>query len=187
MGAFCRAFLAHYLVLVTTAQTESSPTCDDIDRYLPLNASITRPFPALGIQGTNGSRPGIGNFEVVNDTSREWSVKLAVSTKPGETRISSPRLFLETGNSSLTQMGACHQFIQPSERLEGFRWPKSVLERSLKDTGDCKVMLGEECVAAIKQAYKRRAVANMVTGECSVKSQALPWPCAGPMPFPDCM
>jgi hypothetical protein len=72
----------------------------------------------------------------------------------------------------------CHQYIQAyDDRLGGFRWKKEVLERSLTDNGDCKTMLGNECVDALVRHYKRQALDQLSVGGCDGTNYTAPPEC----------
>jgi hypothetical protein len=56
-----------------------------------------------------------------------------------------------------------------------------VLKRSVNDDGDCKTMLGEECVSALENHYRREATEIMTRGRCPEGSEwniTVPFQCA---------
>lgn len=54
----------------------------------------------------------------------------------------------------------------------------------MHDEGDCKVMLGEECVGALQEQYKEQGVRDMMRGRChdggvGEWNLSIPWECVG--------
>jgi hypothetical protein len=180
------AFLAHFVSSIAAAQNGTMSTCSILGNLLTPNASITREIPAYSISkdvylGDNRFPDPSQSFHLENDTSRRWSLSLRVhntqpeiATRPDYQQT----LLLDTVDSNVTRMGMCHQYIQAyDDRQGGFRWKKEVLERSLNDNGDCKTMLGNECVDALTRHYKRQAMIQLSQGDCAGTNYTMPTEC----------
>ncbi|KAF2826960.1 hypothetical protein CC86DRAFT_455552 [Ophiobolus disseminans] len=185
MSLMAWVFLAPLLISNSTAQINSSATCANLNTYIGFNSSITRQIPALAIKGSRykSSDPS-SSFSVENDTSRTWSLKVGVKTYPNSGHIHDNEtsyfhtVLLDTADSNLTEMGACHQTIQAETMRGRFQMGRSILERGLSDSGDCTTMLGAECVEALKIWYKHQAAGtHVVTGSCANTNNTLPKEC----------
>lgn len=62
-------------------------------------------------------------------------------------------------------MGMCEESTW-THLLGEYKFSKEVLERSVNDNGDCKTMLGEECVEALRIHYTESATYGMTRGRC---------------------
>jgi hypothetical protein len=180
------AFLAYLVSSLAAAQNVTTPTCSILGNLLKSNASITREIPAYSISkdvylGDDKFPNTMQSFHIENDTSRRWSLSLRVhqsrpeiSTQPDYQQT----LLLDTVDSNATRMGMCHQYIQAYDaRQGGYRWKKEVLKRSLTDNGDCKTMLGNECVDALARHYKRQAINQLSEGSCFGTNNTVPTEC----------
>jgi hypothetical protein len=179
------AFLASLLLPSSSAQNNSNTICSDLELNLRYNASTTRQIPALRINGTRPSNNYVdeGYYSVENDTSRTWSLTCRInnmSTQTGNSLYTQDTLLLDTGDSNMTNMGSCHQTMAPGNSSGNFQWTKEVLQRSLKDTGDCRATLGDGCVDALKEWYTEQAASNhMRRGNCRETNTTLPEACHG--------
>lgn len=156
------ALAAPFLASNTNAQyflNDSESACTRIQDEVTYNTSTTRTMQALRLEG---SRPAIdesgrlARFSIKNDTSRTWELSLRVTPGPykAENTTYSHTIFLDTGDSNMTDIGSCHQTIQPEAgdwRRLRFRWTREILERSLDDNGDCTSILSAECINALKK------------------------------------
>lgn len=185
-------FLAHLFISSSVAVNLTEPTCSDLGGLLRPNASTTRQIPAFSISGNQSmdfmSFRKLERFAVENDTSRTWSLSLHVHGR----ELNSPSdkdtngvyrqtLLLDTVDSNVTQLGVCHQTVQAHGTYSGFHWTKKVLERSLKDTGDCRTMLGDKCVNALTEQYRMDALESSLKGSCLKPNNTVPAECAGMM------
>jgi hypothetical protein len=186
MGFLTWTSLAHVLVSTSAAQISSNATCADLEPWIGFNASVTRRISALRV---NGSRYDLSahpswDFSIQNDTSRTWALKLGVKAAPN-TRVGDfasyyHTLLIDTSGVNTTEMGMCHHTIAPELNASGFQWSKEILERSLRDTGDCQALLGLECINALKSWYGDQAASvGMVQGSCAQTNNSIPPECAG--------
>jgi hypothetical protein len=181
------AFLAPLFISTSSAQNNTRPTCSDLGTLLRYNASTTRQIPAFYISGERSAAELDPNmsFAVNNDTSKNWTLSMRVhdadQTKAGRNQLSKQTVLLDTMDSNVTQMGVCHNTISAGG-YDAFAWTKEVLERSLKDDGDCKTMLGEKCLHALLTHYRKDAAGNSLrSGNCGKANNTVPLECAGMM------
>jgi hypothetical protein len=188
---FTWAFMVHLLISSSLAQNTTRSTCSDLDVLLHYNASTTRQMSALSVSGSRntvdfGSSYAERRFFVDNDTSRTWTLSLRVHrTKPYRSLVDNDRsyqqtLILDTSDSNVTQLGVCHHIAGPEGVGLGYQWTKKVLERSLKDNGDCRTMLGDKCASALIEHYRKDAAGNsLLRGSCQKANNTMPRECAG--------
>ncbi|KAF2008371.1 hypothetical protein BU24DRAFT_98581 [Aaosphaeria arxii CBS 175.79] len=114
-------------------------------------ANVSHKIPALKLNGLNMERDG----------DRQWELHFRTSLGP-----STSTYFLDTADSNMTNIGLCSGGLRLMDR-NTWQLSKGVIERSLKDNGDCKIMLGEACTEALRQHYEREArMAYMIHGRC---------------------
>lgn len=176
--------LAHLLVSSANAQNTSPSTCSDIEDVVRYNSSSTRSIQPYFIAGQQAER---GTFRLMNDSEVSWELSLRV--QPMEDRAFSPgasssnyqqTMFLDTGNSNMTHIGACHHTIQPSINGVGFSWTKEAVQRSLDDNGDCSALLGSTCIEALRTKFRdQAAMFPLRTGSCRGMNTTMPEECAG--------
>jgi hypothetical protein len=177
-----RSLAASLLITSATSQTTSNATCSDLDNLLRYNAFTTREIPALRINGTQESEQF---FSVENDTSQTWTLSHRMKSTPipySNDIFGDSEIFLNTRDSNLTAMGSCHQIIRPQIGLSNprsYEWVRTVMQRSLRETGDCKATLGEECIASLKALYANEAVGQMMRGTCLHTNNTVPKECGG--------
>lgn len=168
------AAVTQLLVLPTNAQTNidnSTRSCadPDIDVAIRWNSSTTRTMTALELVGERPAEPtrvdsGYG-FYIARDLRWTWDITLRVqsilkSDAPDSARASYRQtMFLDTGDSNMTNIGSCHQILIGGASSSSFGWTKEALERSMQeDKGDCTRILGDECIQAIKKNAATEAV-----------------------------
>ncbi|KAL5377621.1 hypothetical protein DPSP01_009676 [Paraphaeosphaeria sporulosa] len=88
-----------------------------------------------------------------------------------------------SGTETNAATGVCTEGLRVFED-NTYYFSKEVLQRSLGDEGDCKVMLGEQCADALKLHFLRESVAYIRAGACpgdgKVKqNRTVPFECAG--------
>lgn len=88
-----------------------------------------------------------------------------------------------SGTETSNATGVCTEGLHTFANSTYF-FSKEVLQRSLDDQGDCKVMLGEQCADALKLHFLRESVAYIRAGGCPgdgtvVQNRTVPWECAG--------
>lgn len=169
MAAFRRSLLAAFLIHHSKVFAQSSlcNAISDLNVEKWWNASASAKMPALRIDGPN----------VEASDTEDWELLLHL---PGS-------LFLNTGDSRTADpdFGACYEQLRISTDANNGndKWffTREVLERSLDDKGDCKVMLGEECVQELKEQYLRKARTSMEWGLCQgtyakpPEPEIIPW------------
>lgn len=84
--------------------------------------------------------------------------------------------FIETGDSDTSDFGMCAEGIRVFDQGNpGMFWlSRKVIERSVNDNGDCKTMLGTECVEALKKHYQVAATQYTQKGECPTTDPEIP-------------
>jgi hypothetical protein len=179
-------FIVHLIVSLAAAQNDTRSTCSDLGSLLSYNASTTRDISAYSVTddeflGNNENPDPVRSSNIEDDTSRRWKLSLRVhkSSLPIATLYRydyQHTVLLDTGDSNVTSMGMCHQFIHPFSTPLGFQWKKEVLQRSLEDSGDCKTMLGDGCVDALVKHYTRAAVIQSTDG-CNATNWTMPAEC----------
>ncbi|KAF2445220.1 hypothetical protein P171DRAFT_431956, partial [Karstenula rhodostoma CBS 690.94] len=158
------AVLAPSLVAKATAEI-----CNSNDDFVHFNSSKTVALPALSNNG-----PMLNQ-----DPHTQWYFSTrTVYTSPHADAMT--KMWLNTGNSSTKDIGTCWHTTWTHER-DGFAFPRDVLERSVDDKGDCKTMLGEECVAGLKRHYLDAAMRSAQSASCQgdVFNATVPHECAG--------
>ncbi|KAL1609992.1 hypothetical protein SLS60_001657 [Paraconiothyrium brasiliense] len=156
------------LVLRATARL-----CDANEKFFNFNSSKTVSIPALRLKGNS----------VVDDPDNSWYFSTRTQyggTVGGEGAMT--HMWLNTGKSNATGIGTCWQTTWTYGQ-DGFSFSRDVLERSADDKGDCKTMLGEECVAGLIRHFQRSAlksVSDGTTSSCSGEAfnSTIPQECA---------
>jgi hypothetical protein len=110
------------------------------------------------------------------------SLTVPVDSRPQNATLT---LWLDIGDRPKDRlartMGMCHNFITPQVMGRKWAWSKEVLERSLDDEGDCKIMLGEKCVNALERHYLKEGQRVYYDDEkrCMVTNNTIPDECEG--------
>jgi hypothetical protein len=183
-------FLTQLLLFIANAQNSTVGTCKDIDYALHYNASTTRQIPATSLEGHNPRdprRPNGSPYKLVYDSSRTWDLSLRVQRERWANSSNMPEnpryeqaMFLDTKDSNMTDIGTCHQTIKASNNPGSYSWTKAIMERSLKDNGDCSTLLGKECVTALKKMYLGEATNwPLRAGKCAGMNSTMPRECSG--------
>lgn len=136
-------------------------------------------MPALEINRTqeeqqyfSGRRGGL-----ITSDSSSWYITARVNELGADNGALS-ETWINTDNSNTTDIGLCIDRTSPSS-LGTYAFSKEVLERSQNDNGDCKIMLGEDCVAALSNQYAQYATRAMLKGSCpSNRNNTVPRECA---------
>jgi hypothetical protein len=174
------------LPLPSVAQQSNEAECANLTRSLAYNASVTQ-----DMYGLNVDVLGAGPDVVINEYhSTTWQVtaRIGPESLTGPVNSTSQNvtttLWFDTGDKPQERlggtMGMCHNVITP--QVGGrWAWSKEVLERSLDDEGDCKNMLGEECVKALESHYliEGRKVYDDDEQDCRVANNTIPQECEG--------
>lgn len=178
--------LGHLFASSTNAQNNSARTCSAIDKFVQNNSSTTRSIQPYSIDGQRSDR---GTFRLVNDSQVTWELTLRVQKTPPSNITLTPgattpnyrqTMFLDTGNSNMTDIGACHHTIQPAINGIGYQWTKDVMQRSLDDNGDCSILLGSKCIDALRTQFRDQASQwPLRTGTCRGMNNSMPFECAG--------
>lgn len=122
---------------------------DDVRAALRTGRGIF--YAGFGIQAGSQEKAA-GNrdveYAVTTDNSSSWTLTLCLESHRDAYLEADTTLFLDTGDSDVTDMGACAYTMHLEGRIErgeviGYRWTEQTLENSLQDNGDCKAMLGD--------------------------------------------
>ncbi|KAF2794593.1 hypothetical protein K505DRAFT_336812 [Melanomma pulvis-pyrius CBS 109.77] len=174
--------ISYLTILALTSQVLFLPShanlCTNIDDFNNYNASHTYSMPALRINGTKRDDEG---FNIVEDPDSSWYIASRLKVSRVVDDGSMNNLWLNTGSSNTTNMGMCEESTSSYE-LGEYKFSKEVLERSVNDNGDCKTMLGEECVEALRVHYTESAIYAMRKGQCPSGSDwniTVPQQCRG--------
>ena len=183
-------------VLATTFLAQSSPysdsqslTCNDLSEGLAYNASVTLNTTALNF-GYLGANDGV---IIREEDSAIWQISSYVGPRyDGDAEVYSENetqavLWLDTEDTSMERLGdhigLCHNYVPLQNRTTGnLTWSREVLERAQADNGDCKTMLGEECVAALENWYSGQGLGVWGTERdpaCNIMKNTIPSECEG--------
>lgn len=162
-----RALAATLLLSTSAAENRAQPRCADIEEKLRFNTSTSYDFPALFI---DNERPN-STLRVQQESNKKWRLIYRVQenedpwdTKRGEIAYAKGSIFLDVGDPNNKNMRNCHHTILPQNYDLNYQWTRDRLERSLKDTGDCREMLGVDCIDALKTQYKDEAADRYMRG-----------------------
>ncbi|KAF2738741.1 hypothetical protein EJ04DRAFT_560415 [Polyplosphaeria fusca] len=150
------------VLLSSVSPSLQDNTCSTVREFNDYNATRSYPMPALSV----GRVPEFEQLRKLDaDDSEQWYLtsrftKIGSSGNEGLTHV-----WVNTGDSNTTNIGSCVD-ITWTHSLGKFTFSKEVIERSVDDNGDCKTMLGEECVNALNEHYTRIAASAMYDGEC---------------------
>ena len=161
-------------ILPSEAQSNPIPLdCQDAGDFLNYNASGNYAIPALRIKGSRSD----DEYKIVEDTDSTWSLMPRLRDE-GAGRVMTG-YFLDTANSSLEDIGFCLTALETVAVNSELLFSRTVLERSTNDNGDCRTMLGEQCVEALRQHHAREAVSYMASRSCTdiTLNQTLPFEC----------
>ncbi|KAK7192810.1 hypothetical protein DPSP01_011231 [Paraphaeosphaeria sporulosa] len=143
--------------------------CRSNEPFVYFNSSKTVALPALNNNGPM----------LYDDPDETWyfSTRTVYKT-PGADAMTT--MWLNTGNSSMYDIGSCWQTTW-THGINGFTFSRDVLERSVDDKGDCKIMLGEECIAGLKRHYLDAAMRSASRASCDgdIFNATVPQECAG--------
>ncbi|KAF2114475.1 hypothetical protein BDV96DRAFT_647179 [Lophiotrema nucula] len=151
------------------AQSGECRWAQDFNTY---NSTRSYPMPALSLSDPSTTGPRVQSIVASNDS--EWYL---INRYSQDTSISEGGMtyyWLNTGdgegNSSGEGILGCMERANTIS-LGEFEFSKKVLERSVNDNGDCKTMLGDECVEALVEKYRQVASTSMMRGRCPSGSQ----------------
>lgn len=152
-------------------QNQNCSIVDDINHY---NASGVYTMPGLTVNSST-----IGSAVISND-DKPWTLTYQIDARSGSVDASANRLILETSNLVPEDLAGCSEGLF-TYSVGKYSFRKEVLERSVNDTGDCKVMMGEACVNALKTKYSRTALQSIGRSSCtSIQiDSTIPAECAG--------
>lgn len=161
---------------VSIAADPKTGNCMHLDTFHHFNASITTTIPALRFSDPD---------ELLVQSDESWLLTQRVNRGdgPGIGPWAANRFFINT-NSSKTDnpdMGICTEGLRIFDTNDAgiYIWPstfmfsRKVMERSLEDKGDCKTMLGEACVEALKRHYVNEGRQYMEKGGCASEDDDL--------------
>jgi hypothetical protein len=189
-----RSLLASILATTCFTQNTSesgsqSLTCDDVSESLAYNASVIQNTTALNIVWLGANE----RVMITEDDRTTWQISSYIGpgynggmAEYGENDTQAV-LWLDTGDSNMERlgdlMGLCHNYVPLQNRTTGnLTWSREVLERAQDDDGDCRTMLGTECVEALQSWYQNQGQAIWTTDQspaCSSIEHALPSECEG--------
>lgn len=165
---------------------QDSPQCAPLAPILAYNASSTLSIPALSVAWLGNTDDN--NILINNDTRTEWQLSAYVQPDPfpsdrSERPGTRTAVWLDTGDSNATRLGEtmrmCHNYVrlQYSGKVT---WNREVLERSVDDTGDCRKLVSEECLARLQVQYGLQAQGQRGSGYdgCQETNNTVPWECA---------
>ncbi|RYN84597.1 hypothetical protein AA0117_g811 [Alternaria alternata] len=188
------SLLASVLATTSFAQNTSKPesqslTCDDLSESLAYNASIIQNTTALNLVWLGDEE----RVAITEDDQTTWTISSYIG--PGynggmakyDENETQAVLWLDTGDSNMERLGdiigLCHSFVPLQNRTTGdLTWSREVLERASEDDGDCKTMLGTECVEALESWYRRQGQAAWNDDQyppCSAIQNTIPSECEG--------
>ena len=172
-------------LLPSPSLAQSSPECTPLAPALAYNASSTLTLPALNVAYLGDADEG--NILIRNDTRTEWHLSAYVQPPSAamQSRYSTrTALWLDTGDTNATRLGEtmrmCHNYV-PLQSSGKVSWSGEVLKKSVQDTGDCRTLVSEECLARLKVQYGAQAQAQRGSGysACGETNNTVPWECAG--------
>jgi uncharacterized protein YheU (UPF0270 family) len=167
-------------------------TCDDLSKGLAYNASVTYNTSALNFQylGANDA------LFISEDDTATWQISSYLGpAHPGDGINHSENdtqavLWLDTQDTDMeyrgNRIGLCHSYVPLQNKTGNLTWSREVLERAQDDNGDCKTMLGEECVTALERWYSGQgsAVWGNDKKRCNVMKNTIPSECKGMLSEP---
>ncbi|PSN67997.1 hypothetical protein BS50DRAFT_633648 [Corynespora cassiicola Philippines] len=103
----------------------------------------------------NGNRNDEDGYSVTEDPDSTWYIANRLTEARHMFSESENTPYLNVGNSSMDNMKLCYREVSV-ESFNIYRFHENVLERSTRDNGDCKTMLGEECVSDIEKKKKKK-------------------------------
>ncbi|KAF3042197.1 hypothetical protein E8E12_009271 [Didymella heteroderae] len=174
------------LILSISSYAQDSPQCSAIAPRLAYNASKSVAIPqlALSFLGDVDDR----DVRIYNVTDSGWTVSAYIqpagpphTPNPNDTEA---YLWLDVGDSDLERLGrtmrACHTFVPLQFRSTGnVTWSYDTLEKSVHDTGDCRSLVSEECLARLKVQYFNAGTSERTEyTECADINRTVPWECA---------
>jgi len=144
-------------------------SCETINDFNNYNSTHTYPIPALHI---NGSRPGDPNYyKILEDLDSSWYMTGRFSGANSVSKKNGIHYhWLNVAESNTTNIGMCMDTTRAYAFGE-YKFSKEVLKRSVNNNGDCRTMLGEECVSALESHYRREATKSMTRGRCPARSE----------------
>jgi hypothetical protein len=158
------------LVARVTAWAQNS-TCTWSEPFVTFNISKTVQLPALQSDG----------FSLKDDPDETWYFTLRTAYKVAN-MDNGTSIWLNTGTSDTTGMGSCSDAPETyggdAYGRDGFEFSRDVIERSVNDKGDCKIMLGEDCVAGLKRHYLAMAIRSATLRDCA-RNYTVPQECMG--------
>lgn len=155
-------------------------TADDFNIY---NATKSYAMPALQINRTEEQDEGFDGIVggLIPDSEKTWYIVSRVaSVSRSNLEGAIPLLWLNTADSNTTDIGVCTETTSPYG-LNEYEFSREVLERSVNDNGDCRTMLGSECVDALARHYQQQAFSSSTSGDCPSGSNVnltVPYQCA---------
>ncbi|XP_014551364.1 hypothetical protein COCVIDRAFT_20351 [Bipolaris victoriae FI3] len=188
-------------LLATTPHAQSSSnsgsqtlTCDDLSGGLAYYASVTHNTTAIKFAYL-GANDGV---TISRDDTATWKISSRIGPAYDSDGVMSSEnqtqtvLWLDTEDTDMERLGdhigLCHNYIPLQDHRTGnMTWSREVLERSQQDNGDCKTMLGEDCVAALERWYAGQGLSVWSTDRypaCTAIQNTMPPECEGMLTEP---
>lgn len=160
------------------AQSNICSAAEDIsEQFNNYNSTKTIAIPALQINGTNiqDRNPG----KLIEDPGKSWYITTRNRVEGINPNTSMQYFYFNTNESNTTGIGLCTLAL-PTENLGTYTFPRRVLERSIRDNGDCRTMIGDQCLAAWKRQYSGLANRLIYGASCTGTSlnTTVPHECA---------
>ena len=175
-------------LLPSPSLAQDSPACGRLAPILAYNASSTLPIPALSVAWLGDTDDN--NILINNDTRTEWQLSAYVQPNPfpgaaSERYSTRTTLWLDTGDTNATRLGdtmrMCHNYVPIQKSSGEVSWSREVLKKSVDDTGDCRKLVSEECLARLQVQYGLQAQRQRGSGYdgCGEANDTVPWECEG--------
>jgi hypothetical protein len=139
--------------------------CTLINNWSTYNGTHNYTIPSLSISNTNN---------IIADASNPWNLIMhATESKrlpsdiagAGDIVLVDPTVWLDTNKQIPSGIFGCFDSI---DLVGATQWVlnREVYERGVDDNGDCRTMLGTECVDALQRVYTAEAEKGAIRGEC---------------------
>ena len=174
------------LFLSTSSHAQDSTQCSAIAPHLAYNASKSIAIPQLALSFLGNTDDN--DVRIYNMSDSGWTLSSYIqpagyphSPDPNNTET---YLWLDIGDSDPERLGrtmrACHHSVPLQTRYtSNVTWSYDTLEKSVHDTGDCRSLVSEECLARLKAQYHNAGSSERLeyTG-CADINRTVPWECA---------
>lgn len=169
------------ILLCAPSYAQDSPQCSAIAPQLAYNASSSIPISALAVSILGGDD---GNVLMRNVSEYNWTLSSYIQPHAPSSPYTDTYLWLDIGDSDAQRLGrtmrACHTVVPLQYQGGGnVTWSYDTLEKSVQDTGDCRSMVSEECLARLRIQYYNAGSSERTkyTG-CADINTTVPFECA---------